>query len=184
MSRPRRGAPAFVLCLWGEAWPPRRSQSVDIGELEPRPSAGKRRALAGAIEVAQKRFASPAREGRAPRGAGPSSGRDAIGELSRLLKGEGAPAAHVGGCAQPAVGHADGLAVCARNRAACVAGLASEIAKLEKNGIVMPFVRADLRHWAPLGIEPARSGGRAEGEGALSWARWHLAFDACSSAGK
>ena len=70
----------------------------------------------------------------------------------------------------------------ALDRTARVDGLASEIAKLEKKGLVKPFIYADLRQWVPLGMEPARNDGRAEGEGLLSWNHWHLAFDTCHSA--
>ncbi|CAK0813181.1 unnamed protein product, partial [Prorocentrum cordatum] len=45
--------------------------------------------------VAKKRIAPLAHEGRAPGGAGPANGGDAIGELSRLLKREEAPVVHV-----------------------------------------------------------------------------------------
>lgn len=158
-----------------------------------------RRSAASPAQVAKKRFAP-----LAPGGAGPATGGDAIGELSRLLKREDAPAVHVDvgqrlkeirfenlspalwprrvPAARRRSRRRRGLR--ARDRTARVDGLASEIAKLEKKGLAKPFICADLRQWIPLGIEPARNDWRADGESALSWNHWHLAFDACHSAGE
>ena len=209
-----------------QVWTPRALASVAIDELEPRPSAGKRHALAGAIEVAAR-----LRPGAAatPRGESCAGRKEALCPAG--ARGQGArrrgpryrgrrdrrtfpPAQERGRPSRPRGrgATAEGVQVrrslagavaqaSARNplstaprprrrrgsraldRTARVDGLASEIAKLEKKGFVKLFIYADLRQWVPLGMEPARSDGRAEGEGLLSWNHWHLAIDACHSAG-
>ncbi|CAK0828782.1 unnamed protein product, partial [Prorocentrum cordatum] len=141
--------------------------------------------------VAKKRFASLAHEGRAPGGAGPANGGDAIGELSRLLKREEAPVVHVDVGQRlkeiklddppPALWprRVRGTRLLDRTRrlrggvrSARVDALAGEVAKLKKKGVANPFVRADLRDWSPLDAPPAA------GANALTWNEWHMAIDA------